>query len=344
MSSSFNTAIPAALLKSARRVVTSHSIDGTFESCARRFEFMHMWQRSTDRERSGFAAEVGTALHEAVQEWSRYAISPLKRWPAKVAYEAGLMALAKWWPWVQEDYRKKEGLAIGERSLGAAILLFEEIISDSFWDDWELVHVEDFGPAIEVPWLIVHESLGTVPTPQGEEAYLCTQGKIDWILRHRRTGVLRIWDLKTTVKEIGAHKAAFKFSGQGHLYALILAHALGFDWAKQGLDMTYLLAYFGTAEVPMYVQPMHFNYSPQDIHDGINSKIERLSRMVHYARTGHWPRRTHGCDFYGRACGFLDICESRDSKYIEQWFRFEVEYSDMAEHKREYEPVWVVQA
>lgn len=342
----FQTNIPVSLLKSAKRVVTSHSIDGTFDSCPRRFEFMYLWQRATERERSGFAADCGTALHEAVQEWTRYARTPIAKVDPQEAYERGLYMLAKWWPWVAEDYRRENSLSVGLRSIGNAATLYEMTINHPFWDDWELINVEGFGPAIEVPWLIVHESIGTVPTPYGEDAYICTQGKIDWILRHRRTGELRVFDLKTTVKDMRAHEASFKFSGQGPLYSIVLSHALGHDWQANGLWMTYLVSYFGseTDEAPMSVIPKHFQFKPEDIQDGINVKLERLHRMADYARRDYFPRRAHGCDFYGTPCGYLDICESRNNSYIRDWFSFELAKGSMREHKRVYDPVWVIQA
>lgn len=335
---------PASLIMALDRIVTSHSIDGTHDSCPRRFEFMYMWQKMPERERGGFAAEVGTAIHEAVQEWARYAVIPGvdRKDPAvrDLALTRGYFALLKWWPWSLEEVQIRLKKPIGERTLGNAILLFEEIISQHWWDDWDLVVIDGFGPAIEVPWLIIHTSFGQVPRPQGGFAFLATQGKIDFLLRHRRTAELRVFDIKTTVKELKAHDAAFKFSGQGGLYSIILAHAMGWDWKQQGLTMSYIVSYFGTTDKDMTVTLKDYDYTPADIQDMVDIKLRRLHDQKTFAETGHWPRRSHGCDFYGNPCGFLDICGRREPEVVAEWFAFEQAKGRVSHYQREYEPIW----
>jgi hypothetical protein len=118
-------------LPKLRAIVTSHSIDGTFESCERRFEFMHVWQQSPEGGTTGFAAEVGTALHEAIQAWARLALFPGRDRHAKnpIAIRAGLYALMRFWPWSLETVSLQMSKAgIKQRSLGEAILLFEQVI------------------------------------------------------------------------------------------------------------------------------------------------------------------------------------------------------------------------
>jgi hypothetical protein len=336
--------IPEAVLRMMPRVITSHSIDGTFESCPRRFEFMHMYEMAPEYEGSRFAADVGTAMHEAVQEWSRYAMNPQWHGEPEYAINRGLLTLAKWWPHADEAIRRENGLPVGSRSLGLAVELFKRIIENEFFLEWELVFIDGFGLAIEVPWVIVHTSFGTIPTPYVGNAYMCTQGKIDWILRHKKTGEIRVWDLKSTIKQEQVHRAAFKFSGQGPLYSLVLAHALNHDWARHGLDMTYHIAQFPTEDRDFSIYPTTFHYSPTDIQDGIDVKLERLLRLKNYATRGHFPRRSHGCDFYGSSCKYLDICESRDTDYIKKWFDFDRTHNIMSRKTRTYDALWVIQS
>ncbi len=324
-------------------IVTSHSIDGTFESCPRRFEFAHVWTQVPEGGSTGFAAEVGTALHEAVQAWAKLALFPGREYRADnpLAYESGLRTLLQWWPWALEEVSIEEGKVSGvkQRSLGEAILLYDQIISDHFWESWELILIDDFGLSIEIPWRINHASLGTFPMPHGDGmGYLATQGKIDFVLRHRRTKEIRVFDLKTTVKDERAHEAAFKFSGQGPNYALVIAQALSQDWHNVGLKMTYVVANFASADgsedatVNLYT----YEYSPEDIQDGIDVKHERLMRMFDYARRQWWPRKSHGCDAYGQPCPYMGICGRRDADFIKAWFEFE----SFRERTRIYEPIW----
>lgn len=314
-------------------LVTSHSIDGTFDSCARRFEFLHMWRRAPTREATGYAAEVGTAIHEATQEWAR-----------KDSRDAGAIMLLRWWPYLMERYRVLESKPIGERTLGNALLLYDRIISHDWWMDWEIVQIEGFGNAIEVPFLIVHKSLGPIMMPDGRWAYIATQGKMDFILRHRRTGQYKVVDLKTTEKSVPAHNAAFRFSGQGGLYAMVLDHALGLDWLYGGLSVTYMVAHFGSAEVEMSVTPFDYELDTEEVQDMIDIKMSRVHEMHAMATTKHWPRRSHGCEFFGTPCGFLDICASRNEKQIKRWFAFEEDRGTIQKHTRHYEPVWTITA
>ena len=342
-------AVPAVIVEDAESLLmTSHSIDGTFENCARRFEFLHAYMRAPEKESDAYAADVGTALHEAVQEWQRrlfYGESHAE------AEGKGAITLLRWWPWEVEDSRKDQGKAIGERTLGNALLLLAMIYESPVWTDWELVSIENFGPAIEVPWRIVHKSMGKIPLPYGREGFIATQGKIDFIFRHKVTRKFKVFDLKTTEKKKVAHDAAFRFSGQAGQYGIVLDHALGIDSMKDGLDITYLMAMFGSAYGgednlgnPMEVYPLNYHLDSEELADAVAVKIERLDRMKAYAMRGYWPRRTHGCEFFGTPCGFLDICHRRDQRFIEQWMEFEVASGRFRENKRVYEPVWIMEA
>lgn len=332
-----------------RPIVTSHSIDGTFESCPRKFEFMHVWQQYPEGGTSGFAAEVGTALHEAVQAWARIALFPGRDRKAvnAIAVEVGLMELLKWWPWALEVVSLKEGKpGVKQRSLGEGILLYESIITHPFWEGWELVDIGGFGLSIEVPYRINHVSLGTfpVPNPNGSDGfgYLVTQGKIDFILRNTRSGEIRVFDLKTTVKDPRAHKAAFMWSGQGPGYAMILEAALQSDWKRRGFSVSYLVSNFAAADgsEPAMVRVHTYDYEPEQVMDAIDTKYERLMRMKSYAEREWWPRRSHGCDAFGQPCPYMGICGRRDRQYIKMWFLFE----GFEESTRIYEPIWELNA
>lgn len=328
-------------------IITSHSIDATFEACPRRFEFLHMYLKAPEHESDAFAADVGTAIHEGTQEWQRAVFSGRS---AREAEEIGLFTLLKFWPWEAEAKRlvKQPGKdriqGVGERTLGNSMLLLQAIYECPIWAEWELVSIEGFGPAIEVPWRIIHRSLGPVWMPYGKSGFFATQGKIDFILRHRATGKYKIIDLKTTQKSFPSHEASFRFSGQAGQYALVLSHALGLDWEHEGLEVTYLIAFFGDAEHDLDVYPLDYKLPPDEVRDAIDVKLGRLLRMKQYAEQKYWPRTAHGCDFWGTACGFLDICARRDQPYIEKWLEFEKAKGMFSDYHRVYEPVWTLEA
>ena len=321
-------------IKRQLEVVTSHSINGTFDTCARKFEFQHVIRQLPEGGTTGFAAEVGTALHEATQAWAReyYFGDP------DAAYETGLYAMMRYWPWALETealLAKKAGIT--QRGIGNAVLLYEEIIENRFWQDWELVSVPGFGPAIEIPWKIVHTAMGSAVTPDGLELTFATQGKIDFVMRHRTTKEIRVIDLKTTVKDELLHRASFRFSGQGPMYAFIIAAALGFDWRVNGLKVSYFVANFPTTTEGPEVNLRTYALTPDEVVDGLEILHERLGRMHRYATIGKWPRTAKGCESWHQPCPWLDVCASRDLNYIKLWFAFE----GFEVRERIYDPIWV---
>lgn len=321
-------------------IITSHSIDGTFESCPRRFEFLHSFMRAADRVENKYAADVGTAVHEAVQEWQRKLFHGASN---NEAIEAGEYTLIRFWPWKREMEMLASGTLKTKRNMGNAILLFDEIVKfDEFWNFWELVEIDNFGPAIEVPWRITHRSLGTVKNGWGEDCYFVTQGKIDFLLRHKQTGEVRVIDLKTTEKKTHVHDAMFRYSGQAGQYGLVLNHVLGLDWKRDGLNVCYLM--LGFDEYESIVYPKVYHLPPDEVQDAIDLKVERLMRMRSYANAEHWPRRGHGCEFFSVPCGFLDICQRRDNDFIREWFEFELASGRFSEYNRIYDPTWTMEA
>lgn len=321
-----------ALTVERKYFVTSHSIDGTFESCPRRFEFMYLYQRRPASEPRGLAADVGTALHEAVQEWTRTR-----------DLDIASVTLLRWWPWKLEQQRNEMGKTDHKRTIGNALLLLERIVNHPFWDEWEVAKLPDGSFAIELPWRINHISLGTIPHPvTGEPYYLATQGKIDWILQHKiQRNRFMATDLKTTILDEPAQQASFRFSGQAGHYGLVLAHAIDLPWHKLGLEVTYFVGEFGDHGEPE-TNPLHHELEPEEVYDSIEGKNERLRRMIAMGTAKFWPRRSHGCAFYGTPCGFLDICHRRDPKWLDMWFRFD--HDTFKEESRVYEPIWTIDA
>lgn len=307
-------------------LITSHSIDGTFESCARRFEFRHVIGMVPILEETGFAAEVGTAMHEALQEWSR-----------TQSLDAGYIALLRHWPWRLEAQRKKASA----RNLDNAILMLESLVTHPIWEEYEVATLPDGTHAIELAYRINHVSLGGFRHPKtGRITFLAEQGKMDWILRHKVTKSLRVLDLKTTAYDEETHESSYRFSGQGGSYGTVLSAAVGHDFRKHGLEVTYLVAEFNT-EGPI-IRDYPYTISAEEVEDLILTKRLRFEKMLTYARNQFWPRRTHGCNFYGTPCGYLDVCHRRDYPYLLTWFAAEQDRFVM--NRRIYDPYWVLEA
>lgn len=326
-------------------LVVSHSISSTFDSCARRFEFQHVYG-VVGRGDYGFAADVGSALHEAVQAWARvwlHPSSPRDSETQEQALNAGLFALMLHWPWVLEDIEFAAGSQVSTvRSFEKSLLLFYATIESPWWSAWELALDHDGEPCIEIAWRINHASMPTFMDHRSRNRNLVSQGKIDFVLRHRKTGSYRVVDLKSTVKSPKAVEAAFRFSGQGVGYAKVLGAVLGIPWREEGLTVTYLAMLFGNqSTLPELPIPLNFYYDPEEIEDMLRNEDDRLRRISSYGKQGWWPRTTNGCESFGTVCHFFDVCGRRDSEFIDRWLSFS---NDFEERSRIYDPKWILEA
>lgn len=293
-----------------RFLLTSHSIDNTFDFCPRKFEFLNVWDVRPPRD-SGYAAEVGTALHDGWQAWL---IARAEGKSKEDCERSAVHALCLAFPWLLEPEQKTS-----TRSFNVTALLLFHLIRSPEWDQWELIRVKDKGWAIEVPFLIKHESLGAFKlAATGETVMLATQGKIDAVFRHRRTGKIRGWDLKTTVKSPDLVRSEYTFSGQQVGYGEVIQAALGMP--VEDFSVWYMVARFNASEMPE-IQPVEYIKSVLDVEEYWLGKIDRLQRMKSYAERGWFPRSNGGCNAWNTECAFMDICKSRDTELIRKWFR-----------------------
>lgn len=319
-------------------IVTSHSIDGTFNSCERKFEFAHVYQRVPDVEDSGYAADAGTALHEAVQAWASHYLHPdntRTKESYKAATDKGLYAFLRFWPYAQEYYALVEKKPIAkQRSLEQALDLFFVIIQSDFWEEYELAILPDKSPAIEIPWRIIHESAGIHLDAFGRPRVIVTQGKIDFVLRHRKTGIVRVVDLKTTVKANETAEASYRFSGQAVGYSIVLSGAAGFNFSG-GVEVIYLIANF----LSQSMTPLLFRISAEEVHDYIVTRNDLLSDIRRNLERGFWPRTQHGCESWGSPCSYLKVCHLRDPKTLAVYL--DDETGGFKEKTRIYAPQWV---
>lgn len=303
--------VPATQLMDGvdRVILTSHSIDNLFDYCTRKFEFLNVYDRRPPRD-SGFAASVGTALHEAIQGWQ---IKRAEGLDEEYATAYAFYTLLRYYPWEDEAAQSTQ-----LRSHTNCISMLIEVMRMPFWDQWELVRVADHGWAVEVPFLLYHTSLGKFRVKNtGETCMLGTQGKIDLIMRHRLTGEIRCIDIKTTNKEPGLVRSEYTWSGQQIGYGQVLQAMLGESLNK--FEVWYLVARFNAGE-PASTEAMPYPKGEDDVDDYWLAKLERLERMKRYAETGWFPRRNGGCNSYKNECSMFTICESRDPELINAWF------------------------
>lgn len=292
-----------------RMILTSHSIDNVFDYCARKFEFLNVYDKRPPRE-SGYAASVGTALHEGVQQWLIARAQGLTEWNAQAK---GYMSMLKTFPWEEEEQQKTS-----TRSASNCIMMLGEIMASPEWVNWELMEVKDHGWAVEIPFLIRHASVGLFTLKNtGETCMLATQGKIDLVMRNKINGSIKTIDIKTTINSEDTARAEYTYSGQQIGYSHVIHAMLGV--APQDFSVFYVICRFSTSE-PQQIQWLEMFKGEDMIDDYWMAKLDRLSRMRAYAEAGWFPRTNGGCHAWGRECSCFDICRSRDVSLIQRWF------------------------
>jgi hypothetical protein len=301
-----------------RLILTSHSIDNTFDYCARKFEFLNLFEKRPARE-SGYAADVGTALHEGTQAWL---VAREEGKSESEATDIGYMKMLRFFPWQLEALQKTS-----VRSYDKVMLALYRIIRHPCWDDWELLHVDGKGWAVEVPWLIKHTGLGEFTIKNtGERVLLGTQGKIDFILRNKSNpDKIVTTDLKTTTTPSDMLDAEYEFSGQQIGYSQILYSMLGA--VPRQMEYNYLICRFSSDEEPE-IRLLPIEKDADEVEDYWLAKLDRLHRIKAMAEMGWFPRTNGGCHSWGQQCRFFDICHSRDYSLIRRWFEADESMED----------------
>lgn len=300
----------SAVTSAPRVILTSHSIDNVFDYCPRKFEFLNLHEKRPPRE-SGYAAMIGDCLHDGMQRWL---IERAEGKDEAECTDSAFLAMMRRFPWELELEQ-----ATSVRSFGNTCLLLYEMIRSSDWDEWDLMYVEGRGWAVEVPFVLYHKSIGEfdIKSRPGEVGILATQGKIDLILRHRRTGRIKTVDIKTTITPAGLIEAEYTWSGQQIGYSHVVHAMLGI--APDNFDVEYCVCRFTASDMPV-VQWVSLEKDVDVVDDYWMGKLDRLWRMKSYAENDWFPRTNGGCHSWGKVCGFFDVCPSRDASLVRRWF------------------------
>lgn len=295
------------VVEDKRLIITSHSLDNLFDYCNRKFEFVTMWDDRIDKE-SGYAADVGTAIHRGVQAWL---IAKHEGHSEDTARIMGAMAFLRSFPWEMEENQRSK-----IRSFENSAWCLEGIWNHTFWDDWELIKIDRDGVqrwAVEVPWLIIHRGIGA--TDDGR--FLATQGTIDLIMRNRSSGEVVPIDIKTTTYDEGKSRALYLYSGQQIGYSMVVEALLGNH--IKALSYRYFVARINP-EGPKY-EILVYDKDTEALEDYWISKLDRLNAIKLSANRQHFNRTNGGCFIFNTECAFFDICARRDKEYLDDWFR-----------------------
>lgn len=243
-----------------------------------------------------FAGDVGNALHRGFGTWLAYRDANL-----------AMFSMAKAFPFEDEYLIPSQA----GRSFEACFSAMEALMGSELLADYEvaLIRAQDglVKPAIEVPFAI-RITGAPLPIP------VWFVGYIDVILRHVRTGVYGVTDLKTTRQQVKDVDAKYQYDEQTIPYGIILEHILG--QTIDVFDVNYLHVYIDLLEPT--IQMPHFTKAKNDISDWHRGLCDNIKRIHGYMEQQWFPRATNGdiCFSYNTPCQFSDICSFRDPEVL----------------------------
>lgn len=288
------------------RIVMSHSLWNTLNSCPRRFEFTVLWNRTVLSEQA-FAAEVGTALHECLQEYLR---QKAEGYPRAESMVKGYLALLRYYPFKASHLQSTK-----TRDLGSTLLLAELMMKDPLWEEEEVIQLENKDWSIEIPFLINYPNL-SFTSKNGEEFDFLFQGKIDLVTRNKTTGKVTVFDIKTTSLKKDSLEYAFTHSGQQVGYNQIVQKMLGIK--KDSFTVRYAVYLFTSLGPDKEL--IEIEKTSEALNDYRENLRDIFTRLAGYIKVGFFPRINSGCMLWNRPCGYFPVCHRRDEKFISAWF------------------------
>lgn len=282
----------------------SYSSLNTADGCLRKFEFNKLYPRKKRDSEEQYAADVGKALHKAVQDWLIHGDEDRALW-----------ILMREFPYMWEYNQTRD-----DRSLEACVATLQEILDSVDMTEWELVSIrleptEKFPegqivPAVEVPFEI---RLNGLTLADGRQ-FVYT-GWIDAILRHKGTGLIRTWDIKTNRSTLRDSTAKYKFDSQQIPYGIIVEHLQGNQIDE--FEVYYLDCYIDL--VDPRVTPYPFMKIQEDLQEWMMNTLLKVNRIQRSFQMDYFPRTDGGCMAWNKPCFFLDVCETRNREAIEIW-------------------------
>lgn len=292
----------------------SYSSLNLLANCARKFEFNKLFPRRA-RDYDTFAADVGTALHRAYQNYLAYRDESKAVWALmeNYPYEGA---------WNQENE---------DRSILACTVTLEEMLSSAAMVEYRVaeIHKPDgtVAPAIEVPFELYLDGI-ILPDGRG----IAITGSIDAFLRHVMTDAFRTCDIKTHRRTLPDATAKYKYDTQQVPYAIVLEHVM--NHAIDEFEVLYLDTFIDLADPRVTLYP--YEKDTNAIQEWLLNTVLKCQQIQRYMEMDYFPRTDGGCLSFNRPCYFLDICEIRDKQKIETWLL----EGEEPEH-REVEIPWV---
>lgn len=261
----------------------SHSGLNTLGSCPRKWAFRKAVVQFNEARDSGIAADVGSAMHEGVQEYMRTGNT-----------DTALEALALHHPIELPDNTKHH-----EYSLEASTISLLHTIEHGGLDEYELATFIKDGrevPATEIGFLVEIEM---------DYVMIHLRGFIDLVLLRRIDNAFMAVDIKTMTTHSAANlETKYRFDWQCTSYGIPLQGLLGVE-GKFHVAIMGIIQSDRDPEVVMqpYVRTQH------DVDEYYYYLLDKCAQIQRYWIAQRFPRDPKSCISFGRTCFFYQHCD-----------------------------------
>lgn len=282
------------MIKPSNCLQISYSSGGTFDSCARKFEFRKIYPRRKQLQDS-LPAAVGQALHAGFQEFL-----------ATQSEEKAYWALLNAYP-----YELEYSAYDDKRSLEATVSTLDAMLAYGAMDEWELLKIQRpdgvVVPATEVPFELILKGI-TLADGRG----LSIIGYMDAAMRSLVTGAMRTMDIKTHRSTLRNADPKYRFDNQQTPYGIVIQHVT--QEPCDEFEVLYLDTFVDLQEPRVHLYSYHRDST--DVQEWLANTVLRGQRIQRAMAMDYFPRTDNGCLSFNQACPYLEVCQTRDKEAI----------------------------
>lgn len=281
-------------IKPSNCLQISYSSGGTFDSCARKFEFRKIYPRRKQLQDS-LPAAVGQALHAGFQTYL-----------ATQSEEKAYWSLLETYP-----YELEYSAYDDKRSLEAAVSTLERMLAYGEMDEWELLKIQRpdgvIVPATEVPFELI---LKGIELADGRG--LSVIGYMDAAMRSLVTGAKRTLDIKTHRSTLQNADPKYRFDNQQTPYGIVIQHVT--QEPVNDFEVLYLDCFVDLQNPRVNLYSYHRDST--DIQEWLANTVLRGQRIQRAMAMDYFPRTDNGCMSFNQPCSYLEVCQTRDKEAI----------------------------
>lgn len=280
----------------------SHSSQGLFHGCKRKFEFTKFFPQPEKEEY--WDTMTGSALHAGYQHFLVHRDPDLAVWEMMKNFDLRVHSFKEHEPKTLEACYSTL-MALIHHNAGLLQTKVAEIKAPN----------GDIVPAIEVPFQI-NLLVDGVPYEVAPGLPVIYVGFIDAVLVDFVTGEFIVEDLKTTGRINNDPMVPYMYDEQAIPYSLVLKVALGQDFRQ--LTMRYLMAKIDL--VSPEIVPLDFMRTTDLLQDWAQGLLCDLEEIKRHLEMNWWPRRASHCKSWNTTCKFFDVCGNRDRDFLWEYF------------------------